>query len=195
MSIRIITISREFGSGGRTIGKELADRLSIPCYDSEIIEKVAEKSGFDKEYILKKSDNLRNTPLSGIFKSNYYYKSSDEDIIFDIQSKIIKDIAEKESCVIVGRCADYILRDRDDILKVLICSDTTARIKRINEVYGQTNESTEKRIRDKDKRRTTYYQLFTDMKWGDARNYDLSLNSGKLGLKRCVDILFDICKE
>lgn len=195
MSINIITISREFGSGGRTIGKALADKLGIPCYDSEIIEKVADKSGFDTDYVAKKGESARNTPLSGLFKSNYYYKSSDEDIIRDIQTKIITEIAEKESCVIVGRCSDYILRNRDDVLKVFICSDKKSRAERIVNVYGERSDSPEKRLKDKDKRRALYYQLYTDLKWGDARNYDISLNSGLLGINGCVDILYDICKK
>lgn len=194
MSIRIITIGREFGSGGRTIGKALADKLGIPCYDSEIIEKVAEKSGFDTEYIDKKTENARNPKVSGLFRSNYYYKSSNEDIIWSIQSRIIREIAEQESCVIVGRCADYILRDRDDILKVFVCADMESRKKRIVELYGENDEPTEKRIMDKEKRRAAYYQLYTDMKWGDARNYDICLNSGALGIDKCVDILYSICK-
>lgn len=195
MAINIITISREFGSGGRTIGKALAEKLGIPCYDSEIIEKVAEKSGFDKEYIADKGEYVRKSHLTGIFRSNYYYKSSDEDIIRDIQTKLILEIAEKESCVIVGRCADYILKDRDDILKVFICSDKESRAKRIVEVYGEKDESPEKRIRDKDKRRASYYQFYTDMKWGDAANYDICLNSAKLGFENCADILYKIVMQ
>lgn len=194
MSIRIITIGREFGSGGRTMGKALADKLGIPCYDSEIIEKVAEQSGFDTEYIDKKSENARGTKMSGLFRSNYYYKSSDEDIIWSIQSRVIREIAEQESCVIVGRCADYVLRDRDDVLKVFVCADMESRKERIVELYGENDEPAEKRIKDKEKRRASYYQLYTDMKWGDARNYDICLNSGALGIDKCVDILYNICK-
>ena len=195
MDVNIITISREFGSGGRTVGKALAEKLGIPCYDSEIIEKVAEKSGFDKEYIADKGEYVRNTPLSGLFRSNYNYQSSNEDIIWSIQAKIINELADEGPCVIVGRCADYILKDRDDVFKAFIYSDIESRKKRIVEVYGESKDSPEKRIRDKDKRRASYYQIFTDMKWGDARNYDLSLNSGKIGIDGCVDILYDICKK
>ena len=194
MEYNIITISREFGSGGRTIGKALADKLGIPCYDSEIIEKVAEKSGFDKEYIADKGEYARNTPLSGIFRSNYNYQSSNEDIIWALQAKVINEIADEGPCVIVGRCADYILRERENILKVFICADMKYRAERIVTVYGEKKDSPEKRLKDKDKRRSSYYQIFTDMKWGDARNYDLSLNTAKLGIDGCVDILYKICK-
>lgn len=194
MSYKIITVSRQFGSGGRTIGKALAEKLGVPCYDSEIIEKVAAKSGMDKEYIAKKSESIRNSKLSGLFRSNYYYKSSDEDIIWAIQSKIIKEIAEEGPCVIVGGCADYILRDSDSIFRAFICADMKSREERIVEFYGEREDSPEKRLKDKDKRRASYYQLFTDMKWGDATNYDICLNSGVLGIDKCVDILYDICK-
>lgn len=195
MRYNVITISREFGSGGRTVGKALADKLGIPCYDSEIIEKVAEKSGFDKEYIADKGEYVRSTPLSGIFRSNYNYQSSNEDIIWALQAKVINEIADEGPCVIVGRCADYILRERENILKVFICADMKYRAERIVSVYGEKKDSPEKRLKDKDKRRSSYYQIFTDMKWGDARNYDLSLNAGKLGIDGCVDILYNICKE
>lgn len=194
MSYKIITVSRQFGSGGRTIGKALAEKLGVPCYDSEIIEKVAAKSGMDKEYIAKKSESIHNSKLSGLFRSNYYYKSSDEDIIWAIQSKIIKEIAEEGPCVIVGGCADYILRDSDSIFRAFICADMKSREERIVEFYGEREDSPEKRLKDKDKRRASYYQLFTDMKWGDATNYDICLNSGVLGIDKCVDILYDICK-
>ncbi len=195
MSYKIITISREFGSGGRTIGKALAEKLGIPCYDSEIIDKVAEKSGFAKEYIADKGEYISTSHLSGLFRSNYYYKSSNEDIIRDIQTKIILDIADKESCVIVGRCADYILHDRDDVLKVFICSDKESRAKRIVDVYGEKEDSPEKRIKDKDKKREAYYKFYTDMSWGEAKNYDISLNSGTVGIDNCVDILYNIFRN
>lgn len=194
MGYDIITVSRQFGSGGRTVGKALAEKLGVPCYDSEIIEQVAAKSGFDKEYIAKKSESIHNSKLSGLFRSNYYYKSSDEDIIWAIQSKTIREIAEKGPCVIVGGCADYILRDSESIFKAFICADMESRAERIVEFYGEREETPEKRLKDKDKRRASYYQLFTDMKWGDARNYDICLNSGSLGIDRCVDILYGICK-
>ena len=195
MSIKIITISREFGSAGRAIGEKLAERLGIPCYDKEIIESVAEKSGFDKDYVDEKGEYIRNAPFSNIFKSNVYYKSSNEDIIFEIQSNTIKDFADKGPCVIVGRCADYVLRERDDVFNVMIYSDFNSRIERIINVYGEKAETAEKRIKYKDKSRSSYYQFYTDMKWGDARNYDIWLNSGSLGFDRCVNILYDIVES
>ena len=194
MKISVITISREFGSGGRTIGKMLAQKLGIPCLDSEIIDEVAEKSGFDKEYIADKGEYVKRSSFTNLFKNNYYYQSSNEDIIRSIQTKVILEAAEKP-CVIVGRCADFILRDRDDVLKVFIGADKEARAERIVKIYGESDEAIDKRIRDKDKRRAAYYSCYTDMQWGDAKNYDICLNTTTLGIDKCIDMLYDICKE
>lgn len=195
MAVKIITISREFGSGGRTIGKTLASKLGIPCYDSEILDEVAQKSGFDKKYIAEKGEYAHGTTFTGLFHSNYYYKSSNEDIIWSIQSEVINSLAEKGPCIIVGRCADYILRERDDLLRVFIHSDMESRAKRIVEVYGESSESPEKRLKDKDKKRASYYQFYTDRKWADPRNYDICLNSGLFGIETCAELLFEICEK
>lgn len=182
MTHKIITISREFGSGGRTIGKEVAKRLGIPCYDSELIQQIALKSGYSKEYIEQTED------VSSIF-SNRMFFSTNEDYLWQIQCQIIQDLAEKEACVIVGRCADYILKDKYDCLNVFIHADIEYRAKRIVDVYGQREESPIQRIKEKDKRRKAYHRFYTDMKWGYAQNYDLCLNSGKLGINTCIELI------
>ncbi len=192
---RIITISREFGSGGRTIGKEVARRLDIPCYDAELIDKVAEESGFAKEYIKEQGEYasrggfLANAmaPRSAYFNGGM----SNQDYLWVIQRRVILDIAEKESCVIVGRCADYILRDVADCLKVFIHAPIPFRAERIVKLYGESELEPEKRLKDKDKRRASYYRFYTDMEWGRAQNSHISLDSAALGLDTCVDI---ICK-
>lgn len=190
MKKRIVTISREFGSGGRTIGKKVAERLGISCYDYELIEKLAEESGFAKEYVAERGEYVKH---GNFFFNAMAYTSanvkSNSDYLWDIQRKIIMDIGEKEECVIVGRCADYILRDTADCLKVFIHSDMDKRAERIINVYGESDISPEKRLKDKDKRRSAYYQFYTDMQWGNMRNYDIALNSGELGIDRCVDII------
>jgi cytidylate kinase len=192
MSNRIITISREFGSGGRTIGKQLAAKLGIPCYDAELIEKIAEESGFSKEYIAENSEYS----AGGHWLSNALSRDrnghSYQDDIWVLQRKIILDLAEKESCVIVGRCADYILKDKADCLRVFIHSDLESRAKRIVEQYGERDEAPKKRLQDKDKRRAAYYQFYTEMEWGEARNYHIALDSGALGIEKCVEILADL---
>lgn len=194
MSNRIITIGREFGSGGRTIGREVAKKLGIPCYDQELIEKMAEESGFTPEYVEKESENasLGSWAASALGMDGTYTAPTNQDRLWAVQSRIIREIAEKESCVIVGRCADVILEDKADLLRVFIHADFEARAKRIVEKYGETETPTEKRLRDKDKRRALYYQFYTDRKWGDIENYDIILNSSALGLERCVDIIVSL---
>ena len=191
MSNRIITIGREFGSGGRTIGREVAKKLGIPCYDQELIEKMAEESGFTREYVEKESENasLGSWAASALGMDGTYTAPTNQDRLWAVQSRIIREIAEKESCVIVGRCADVILEDKADLLRVFIHADFDARAKRIVEKYGETEVPTEKRLKDKDKRRALYYQYYTDRKWGSIENYHVILDSGELGIDKCVEII------
>ena len=190
---KIITISREFGSGGRTIGKLTAERLGIPCYDHEFIEEVAKSCGFAKEYIEAHGEYSDSGNLLGrIFKSaNRFDNLSNQDKIWIEQRKIILKIAE-EPCVIVGRCANYILRDRDDVLNVFIHADDKFRAERIVSLYGEKPDKPEKRLRDKDRRRAAYYKDYTETEWGVASNYHLALDSGKLGIDSCVNILVSV---
>ncbi len=190
MKHRIITISREFGSGGRTIGKEVAERLNIPCYDEEIINEIAERSGFSKDYIAERGEYaVGKTWLANVLSSRDFNGHSMQDELWFVQYSIIKELAEKGPCVIVGRCADYILRDQADCLKVFIHASMEKRAERIVAVYGEREETPEKRLRDKDRRRKAYYQVYTDTEWGKASNYQLALDSGELGLDTCVDII------
>lgn len=190
MKHKIITISRQFGSGGRTVGKETALKLGIPCYDQELIEKIAEESGFAKEYIAEKSENVsRSSWLAAAFSNTGMNSISTQDYLWDAQRKCILELAQKESCVIVGRCADYILRNQADCLTVFIHADMEKRAERIVKKYGETEHSPEKRLKDKDKKRSMYYHYYTDMEWGMAKNYHISMDSGTLGLKTCVDII------
>lgn len=190
---KIITISREFGSGGRTIGKNLAEELGVPCYDSEIIEKVAAESGFAEEYIREKGEHSHPSLIMSLFTNRTLYTGpTNEDKIWILQCRIIKELAEKGPCVIVGRCADYILRDRDDVINVFIRGNVEARAKRIVEVYGEKDDTPMKRVQDKDKRRAAYYNHYTDMTWGACRNYHICLDSSFIGIDECVKILKDI---
>lgn len=191
MKNRIITISREFGSGGRTIGKLVAEQLGIPCYDQELIEKLAEKSGFTAEYVSERSEYAERAGwLSNAFASRAFHGGmNNQDYLWWIQRKIILELAEKESCVIVGRCADYILREQADCLRVFIHASMEKRAERIVRVYGETKAAPEKRLADKDKRRAAYYQFYTELEWGRAQNYHISLDSGELGLERCAEMI------
>ncbi len=188
MKNRVITISREFGSGGRTIGKAVAAQLNIPCYDSELLQQIAEKSGFNQQYIQEAGEYAPGGFLASAF-SHQTSGPNNADYLWKIQYQLITELAEKGPCVIVGRCADYILRDKADCLRVFIHADMDFRTQRIVNVYGQREQSPEQRLREKDKRRAAYHRFYTDMKWGHAQNYDLTLNSGTLGIDRCVEII------
>ena len=191
MKNRVITISREFGSGGRTIGKKAAEKLGIPRYDSEIIQKMAEETGFSPDYIKEAGEYTSGSFLSAAF-SNRTFAPTNEDILWEHQSRVISELAGKGPCAIVGRCADYVLRDKADCLKVFIHADMNFRAERIVKVYGEREQSPEERLRDKDKRRAAYHRFYTDMKWGHAQNYHLTLDSGVLGLDKCVDIIAEL---
>ena len=188
MKNRIVTISREFGSGGRTVGKLLAQELGIPCYDSELIQKIAEKSGFTENYVRKADESASSGFLASAF-STRAFGPTNEDYLWEVQRKVILELAEKESCVIVGRCADYILRETADCLTAFIHASMEYRMNRIVEVYGEREESPEQRVKEKDKRRAAYHRFYTNMKWGYAKNYQVCLDSGVLGIENCVDIL------
>ena len=192
MSKKIITISREFGSGGRFIGEEVAKKLGMKYYDSDIIGQIAEKSGFSPEYI---QENAELSPKKGLFA--YAFAGRDitgksvEDMVYEVQRKVILEIAEKESCVIIGRNADFILNDRDDVLNVFIHGDKAEKVKRICKLYNVTEADALKMMVDIDKRRMTNYRFYTDRKWGMAGNYTLSLNSSELGYDMCEKIIMD----
>ena len=192
MSKKIITISREFGSGGRFIGEEVAKKLGMKYYDRDIIGQIAEKSGFSPEYI---QENAELSPKKGLFA--YAFAGRDitgksvEDLVYEVQRKVILEIAEKESCVIIGRNADFILNDRDDVLNVFIHGDKAEKVKRICKLYNVTEADALKMMVDIDKRRMTNYRFYTDRKWGMAGNYTLSLNSSELGYDMCEKIIMD----
>ena len=195
MAKRIITISREFGSGGRFIGEEVAKKLGIAYYDKNIIGQIAEKSGLSPEYI---QENAELSPKKGLFA--YAFSSRDitgksvEDMVYEAQRNIILELAEKEPCVIIGRNADYILKDRDDVLNVFIHGDMLEKIKRITGLYNVKEKEAVKMMADTDKRRRTNYNFYTDQNWGKASNYTLCLNSSQLGYDRCEMIIMECVK-
>ena len=195
MAKRIITISREYGSGGRFIGEEVAKKLGIKYYDKDIIRKIAEQSGFSPEYI---QENSELSPKKGLFA--YAFSGRDitgrsiEDMVYEAQRKVILGIAEKEDCVIIGRNADFILKDRMDVLNVFIHGDMPEKIQRICKLYHVTDTDAEKMINDTDKRRRANYNFYTEQKWGMAGNYTLSLNSSVLGYDMCQKVIMDCTK-
>lgn len=195
MAKRIITISREFGSGGRFIGEEVAKKLGIAYYDKNIIGQIAEKSGLSPEYI---QENAELSPKKGLFA--YAFSGRDitgksvEDMVYEAQRNIILELAEKEPCVIIGRNADYILKDRDDVLNVFIHGDMPEKIKRITGLYNVKEKEAVKMMADTDKRRRTNYNFYTDQNWGKASNYTLCLNSSQFGYDRCEMIIMECVK-
>ena len=192
MTKRIITISREFGSGGRFIGEEVAKKLGVAYYDKDIIGKIAEQSGLSPEYI---QENAELSPKKGLFA--YAFSGRDitgksvGDMVYEAQRKIIMEIAEKESCVIIGRNADFILKDRNDVLNVFIHGDMPEKTQRIIDLYNVEEKEAVKMMADTDKRRMTNYNFYTEQKWGKASNYTLCLNSSQLGYDRCEKIIME----
>ena len=195
MKVNYVTISREYGSGGREIGKKLSEKLGIPCYDKEIIEETAFKTGFAEEYVKKQGEyaNARNW-LEYSFSSRNSYGMSPEDYLWAKQREVILDLVKKGPCVIVGRCADYILRDRTDVLNVFIHADYEYRRHRITDIYKDP-EHTEKMLNDIDKKRKFNYKYYTEQEWGKSQNYDLTLSSSALGLDPCVDLIYGVVEK
>ena len=195
MTKRIITISREFGSGGRFVGEEVAKKLGVAYYDKDIIGQIAKQSGFAPEYI---KENAELSPKKGLFA--YAFSGRDitgksvEDMVYEAQRKVILEIAERESCVIIGRNADFILSDRNDVLNVFIHGDMPEKTQRIIGLYHVEEKEAVKMMADTDKRRMTNYNFYTDQKWGKASNYTLCLNSSQLGYDRCEKIIMECSK-
>ena len=195
MAKRIITISREFGSGGRFIGEEVAKKLGIAYYDKSIIGQIAEKSGLSQEYI---QESAELAPKKGLFA--YALAGRDitgrsvEDMVYEAQRKVILGLAEKEPCVIIGRNADYILKDRDDVLNVFIHGDMPEKIQRITRLYNVGEQEAVKMMADTDKRRMANYNFYTEQNWGKASNYTLCLNSSEIGYDKCEAIIIECSK-
>lgn len=194
----IITISRQYGSGGRTIGKKLAQHLEIPFYDNELISISADKSGISQTYFKDAESTAINNivlSLSTLAPTTEIYGLPLNEKIFLIQSKVIKDLAEEGPCVIVGRCADYILQNYDNCVNVFIHSSLANRVRRAVTSYNLPEKGAETAVSKTDKRRANYYNYFTNKRWGDAQNYELVLNSDKIGLDNTVELIQDYIKR
>lgn len=194
----VITISRAFGSGGRTIGKMLSERLGIPYYDKDLIRLASEDSGIN-ESLFGLADERKS---GGIFKKGKVYdgeiktpSSADftsEDNLFSFQAKIIKELAEKKSpCIIIGRCADFVLADRENTLRIFIWADNETCVKNTMDVCGWDRKESEKQVDKINRERSAYYKSHTGHDWADVRNYDLCLDTNKLGFEKCTQIIED----
>ena len=196
MSKFTVTITREFGSGGRTIGKMLAERLGVEYYDKDLIKLASEESGINQDLFSRADESKRASffkkydgslgeklisPESGEFTS--------DDNLFNYQAKIIKQLSDRETCVIVGRCADHVLQDREHVLRVFTHAPMRFCIQKVVELYGLTEKEAERQIERINRARATYYRYYTGKEWDNARNYDLCLNTEELGFERCVDII------
>lgn len=198
---KIITIGRQCGSGGHTIGKMVAEQLGWSFYDKEIVKAVATKSGLSEETVEKEGEYsttslLFNIATRGI--SAYNVASRDNMLMRDLvnayQTDYIKEAADKGNCVIVGRSADYILSERSDCLNVFICGDLSDRAKRVVMEHGVDEKCAVNHVLERDKKRSKYYRHVTDQVWGLSKNYDLCLNSSELGVDKCVEIIMTCCK-
>ena len=200
MEKTIITISREFGSGGRTIGRMVAEKLGIPFYDKELADQIALESGFAPKYV---EEHGEHSPGRSFFSYAFAPQGvpgvmnglSSADFLWNIQCNVILQLAEKGPCVIVGRNADYILKDRKDVLHAYIHADMPFRADRIVRLYGESEKSPEARLQEKDKRRRVNYQHYTGRTWGVAQNYDICLDTSALGVDACVDILLNVIEN
>lgn len=205
MTNAIITISREYGSGGKKIGQIVAERLGIPFYDKQLIEETAKEAGLSEDVVRESEEKLGNGVfynfvLGAIYGVAYPEKPKMKDLptaerIFLAQKKIIEELAAKGPCVIVGRCADYILKDKKDVLKVFIYADKKEREKRAIEEYNRIPEYIEQAVSYMDKRRRLHYETYTTQNWGDRTNYHLLLDSGKFGIEGCAEIICNGAKK
>ena len=194
MKKKIVTISRQYGSGGRYIGENLAKAMGVPCYDEKLIDMVAKESGFAQSFVAEKGERMTGSLLFNIasslsFANNVFSTNNGvtlQDEIYFTQNRIIKELADKGPCVIVGRCADYILREREDCLNVFIFADNESKIERAEKYFNITREEAPAVLKKKDKARANHYKYYTDQEWGMASNYDLCLNSCLIGIEGCV---------
>ncbi|MBQ8849326.1 MAG: cytidylate kinase-like family protein [Clostridia bacterium] len=194
MAEYVITVARGFGSGGKTIGRLLAERLDINYYDSDLIKLASEESGINIE-LFGKSDERVKTSLFKRYNPSYDskilppdsdgYASSDN--LFNIQAKIIRDLAEKQNCIIIGRCADHILRDSKKAIRLFFYADEETSIKNVVDIYGVSPKVAKAKIESIDKSRASYYKYYTGKEWDDVNNYDLCINTTKLGFEKSVD--------
>ena len=190
----VITIARQYGSGGRTVGKMLAKDLGIPYYDKELLKKASEESGINEGLFAGADETLKNSPLLRITRKVYQGQLIPPDSndftsaenLFNYQAKVIKQLAEEESCVIIGRCADYVLRDYDNVLSVFVHAPEDYCIEQAKKKLAMSEKEVKKFIQRTDKQKEEYYKHFTGREWSDARNYDLCLDSSKLGYEKCV---------
>ncbi len=187
----VITVSREYGSGGRYVGRLIADKLGIKFYDKEIITKLAEATGLSEEYI---ENNEQKRDASAILNNGFYMGLDNADELFVKETELIKELAAKDSCVIIGRCADFILKDEKNVIKVFVYSGMEDKIKRATQIYGYEEDKAKKEIERIDKLRANHYKHYTDKDWKDFSNYDICINSDLLGVEKSAEVICNMAK-
>ncbi len=195
MSNTIITIGREHGSGGRLIGRKLAEELGYGFYDREIIAMTAKESGFTEEFVSRMEHTRTSSFLYSIYAATREMPLTEQ--VYLVQSNIIKEIGAKENCVIVGRCADYVLRKEPGCIRAFLHAPIEERVRRVREFYGEdrgTEEEVKANILKMDKKRAAYYDYFAQRKWGQAQNYDITLDT-RMGIDTAVRILKTVVEE
>jgi hypothetical protein len=193
----VITIARGYGSGGRTIGKMLSEELGIPYYDRDLLRFASDDSGINEQLFAKADEKLKKSLLFKIAKNIYRGElippDGDDfvsnDNLFNYQAKIIKELAETETCIIIGRCADFILKDHPNVVRLFVHAPLQDCINTLVDMTGKSEKEVEKQILDIDKHRAEYYKYYTGREWENAKHYDLCLNSSKLGFDKCVEIV------
>ena len=198
----IITIGRQYGSGGRRLAQMLSEHFNIPLYDKDLINRVSEETGIAGEFF-KKVDEKPSDSFFSMFLNSFSYGNScncedsvlSGNSLFCMQSKVIRNIAAEGDCIFVGRCADYILRDRDDVLSIFVTADLEDRIKRVAEYEGISEQSAKDVIEKADKSRAAYYNFYTEKRWGRGSSYDICINSSKISLEQCMDIITQILNK
>lgn len=202
MSEYVITISRGFGSGGRTIGRLLAERLDIDWFDNDLLRLASEESGINIS-LFGKADEKVKANLFKKYNRSYGQKiispdSSEfisDDNLFNYQAKIIRDLAEKENCVIIGRCADQILHNDPKVIKIFVCADEKACVDKVVELYGLDADDAKKKIDKIDKSRAAYYKYYTGKEWNDPVNYDICINTTATGFDGAVEVILDYMRR
>ena len=194
----VVTIAREFGSGGRMLGEMLAKKLGVKVYDREFIKLAAKNSGMDEQYIIKNEQTIPSYWLKCILSQGYGTQAgrglSNDDVLFLAESKTVKEIADRESCVIIGRCADFVLDNSANVIKVFCCTDEPDAMKRCVDEYGLDKDKAVSEIRRVNRARATHYEYYTGRKWGDPHNYDLTVNTAHIGLETACDMIMKMKK-
>ena len=188
----VITVSREYGSGGRLIAKRLAEELGIGFYDGELLSLVAKESGYTEDFVRRNDQKKTQSLLYHLYIGSQILPAS--DMIFIAQSRVIKDLYNKESCVIVGRCADYVLRGNDRVINTFITAPLESRIARVRDEYGEQADNYKAYISKKDKNRIAYYNYFADDAWGKVQTYDISVNSD-IGIEKSTELIAEYVRD